>query len=80
MVRTFLIGAMLVASLPAWAEPSSPLQIRLTVVESCSDYGGAIRSPAPHQRSDAPPAPRQVRELAPPATDGNATPSVTLIY
>ncbi|CCH11903.1 hypothetical protein SMD_1340 [Stenotrophomonas maltophilia D457] len=80
VVRTFLIGAMLVASLPAWAEPSSPLQIRLTVVESCSDDGGGIRCPAPHQRSDAPQAPRQVRELAPPATDENATPSVTLIY
>ncbi|MGB0399390.1 hypothetical protein [Stenotrophomonas sp.] len=81
MVRAFLIGAMLVASLPAWAEPSSStLQIRLTVVESCSDDGGGVRCPAPHQRSDAPQVPPQVRELAPPATDENATPSVTLIY
>lgn len=81
VVRAFLIGAMLVASLPAWGEPSSStLQIRLTVVESCSDDGGGVRCPAPHQRSDAPQVPPQVRELAPPATDENATPSVTLIY
>ncbi len=81
MVRTFLIGAMLVASTPARAEPrSSTLQIRLTVVESCSDDAGAPPCAAPHQRSDAPKVPPQVRDLAPPATDDSAMPSVTLIY
>jgi hypothetical protein len=73
-----LIGAMLVAS--SMGRTQQPLQIRLTVVESCSDDAGGTRCPAPHQRSDAPQAPPQVRELAPPATDENATPSVTLIY
>lgn len=81
MVRALLIGAMLVASTPAWAEPSSStLQIQLTVVESCSDDAGGPRCPAPHQRSNAPQVPAQVRDLAPPATDENATPAVTLIY
>jgi hypothetical protein len=80
VIRAFLIGAMLVASTPARAEPrSSTLQIRLTVVESCSDDAGAPRCAAPHQRSDAPRVPPQVRDLAPPATD-SAMPSVTLIY
>ena len=71
---------MLVASTSAWAEPSSTLQIRLTVVESCSDDADSARCPAPHQRSDAPQLPPQVRELAPPATDESAIPAVTLIY
>ncbi len=56
------------------------LQIRLTVVDSCSDDTGGARCTAPHQRSDTPQLPSQVRELAPPATDENATPAVTLIY
>jgi len=80
VVRTFSIAAMLVASTPALAEPSSSLQIRLTVVDSCSDDTGGARCTAPHQRSDTPQLPSQVRELAPPATDENATPAVTLIY
>ncbi len=45
---------MLVASTPALAEPSSSLQIRLTVVDSCSDDTGGARCTAPHQRSDTP--------------------------
>ncbi|MCZ7845994.1 MULTISPECIES: hypothetical protein [Stenotrophomonas maltophilia group] len=81
VIRAFLIGAMLVASTPARAEPrSSTLQIRLTVVESCSDDAGAPRCAAPHQRSDDPKVPPQVRDLAPPTTDDSAMPSVTLIY
>lgn len=80
VVRAFLIGAMLVASTPAWAEPSSPLQIRLTVVDACSDDAGGTGCPAPHQRSDAPQLPPQVRDLAPPAADDDERPAVTLIY
>ncbi len=81
VIRAFLIGAMLVASTPARAEPrSTTLQIRLTVVESCSDDAGAPRCAAPHQRSDDAKVPPQVRDLAPPTTDDSAMPSVTLIY
>ncbi|HFF2827682.1 hypothetical protein N5J01_01210 [Stenotrophomonas sp. GD03701] len=81
VVRAILIGAMLVASTPAWAEPSpAPLQIRLTVVEACRDDPGSTHCPAPHQRSDAPQLPPQVRELAPPADDEDSTSAVTVIY
>ncbi|WP_429622662.1 hypothetical protein [Stenotrophomonas sp. AN71] len=72
---------MLVASTPAWAEPSSTaLQIRLTVVEACSTEAGATRCQVPQQRSDAPQLPAQVRDLAPPVANDEHTPAVTVIY
>ncbi|MGB5908758.1 MAG: hypothetical protein WBG87_15155 [Stenotrophomonas maltophilia] len=71
---------MLLASTPAWAEPSSALQIQLTVVEGCSGDGGNTRCAAPHRRSDAPELPQQIRDLAPPADSDDAAPAVTLIY
>ncbi|HEL3780284.1 TPA: hypothetical protein UOA91_003511 [Stenotrophomonas maltophilia] len=72
---------MLVASTPAWADPSSSaVQIRLTVVEACGGDTGSDHCPFPHQRSDAPQLPSQVRDLAPPATDDDAPPAVTVIY
>ncbi len=81
MVRAFLIGAMLVASTPAWADPGgSALQIRLTVVEGCSGDAGNARCTPPHQRSDAPGLPQQIRDLAPPADSDDAAPAVTVIY
>lgn len=80
MVRALLIGAMTLASTPAWAEPSNTLQIRLTVVEACSADTGNAGCPVPHQRSDAAQLPPQIRELAPPATDDDETPTVTVIY
>ncbi|WP_425528599.1 hypothetical protein [Stenotrophomonas maltophilia] len=81
MVRAFLIGAMLVASTPAWADPSSnALQIRLIVVEGCSGDAGSNHCPAPHQRSDTPQLPPQVRELAPPVDNEDTTAAVTVIY
>ncbi|WP_430370568.1 hypothetical protein [Stenotrophomonas geniculata] len=81
MVRALLIGAMLVASTPAWADPgSTPLQIRLTVVEGCSGDAGNTRCAAPHKRSDAPELPQQIRDLAPPADSDDAAPAVTIIY
>lgn len=81
MVRALLIGAMLVASTPAWAEPgSTSLQIRLTVVEGCSGDGGSTRCTAPHQRSDTPELPQQIHDLAPPADSDDAAPAVTVIY
>ncbi|HIE4563509.1 TPA: hypothetical protein ACXNIY_001572 [Stenotrophomonas maltophilia] len=80
MVRALLIGAMLLASTPAWAEPSNTLQIRLTVVEACTSETGSTGCPVPHQRSDAPQLPPQVRELAPAVTDEDETPAMTVIY
>lgn len=81
MVRALLIGATLLASTPAWAEPSSQtLQIRLTVVEACVGDAGDARCPVPRQRSDAPQLPPQVRELAPPPADGDTAPALTFIY
>ncbi|WP_414554898.1 hypothetical protein [Stenotrophomonas forensis] len=81
MVRALLIAAMLVASTPAWADPSSSgVQIRLTVVEACSGDTGGDHCPSPPQRSDAPQLPLQVRDLAPPAADDDAAPAVTVIY
>ena len=81
MVRAFLTGAMLVASTAAWADPSSSaVQIRLTVVEACSGDTGGDHCPSPHQRSDTPRLPPQVRDLAPPAADDDAAPAVTVIY
>lgn len=73
---------MLVASTPAWADPSSSgVQIRLTVVEACSGDTGGDHCPSPPQRSDAPQLPPpQVRDLAPPAADDDAAPAVTVIY
>lgn len=72
---------MLVASTPAWADPSSSnLQIRLTVVEACSDDTTRMHCPAPHQRSDAPQLPPQIRDLALPAGGEDAAPAVTVIY
>lgn len=80
MVRALLIGAMLLASTSAWAEPSNTLQIRLTVVEACTSETGSTGCPVPHQRSDAAQLPPQIRELVPPATDDDETPTVTVIY
>jgi hypothetical protein len=81
VARAFLIGAILFASTLAWAEPGpSNLQIRLTVVEACRDDPGSTHCPAPHQRSDTPQLPPQVRELAPPADDEDTTSAVTVIY
>ncbi len=81
MVRAFLIGAMLVASTPAWADPSSSaLQIRLIVAEGCSNDAGNARCTTPHQRSDAPGLPQQIRDLAPPTDSDDAAPAVTVIY
>lgn len=81
VVRAVLIGAMLVASTPAWADPStSTLQIRLTVVEACSGEAGTHRCPVPQQRSDAAQLPDQVRDLAPPSTNDEPVPAVTIIY
>lgn len=75
MVREAVIGAMMVASTTAWAEPTTTrLQIRLHVVEGCSDGsdGRSASCAVPRQRSDAPNLPEQVRALAPPAdTDDN---------
>ncbi|WP_439448820.1 hypothetical protein [Stenotrophomonas sp. ATs4] len=71
---------MSLASTAAWAEPSNTLQIRLTVVEACSAGTGSTGCAVPHQRSDAAQLPPQVRELAPPATDDDETPTVTVIY
>ena len=81
MLRVFLIGAMLVASTTVRADPGSmPLQIRLIVVEACSGDGGSAGCAAPHQRSDAAQLPPQVRDLAPPITDDDEAPTVTVIY
>ncbi|MHC1652534.1 hypothetical protein ACODUL_04485 [Stenotrophomonas maltophilia] len=81
MVRALLIGAISVASTPAWAEPSpTPLQVRLTVVDACSGEAGGSRCPVPQQRSDAPQLPAQVRDLAPPVANEAAAPAVTVIY
>ncbi|HIE0524364.1 TPA: hypothetical protein ACXJLS_000969 [Stenotrophomonas maltophilia] len=72
---------MLVASMPAWADPgSTSLQIRLTVVEGCSSDAGNTRCAAAHRSSDAPELPQQIRDLAPPADSADAAPAVTLIY
>ncbi|HEL2978106.1 TPA: hypothetical protein UMB92_000928 [Stenotrophomonas maltophilia] len=72
---------MLVASTPARADPgSTSLQIRLTVVEGCGDAPGSNHCPAPHQRSDAPQLPPQIRELAPPVQDEAPASAVTVIY
>ncbi|WP_295570721.1 hypothetical protein [uncultured Stenotrophomonas sp.] len=81
VVRALLIGAISVASTPAWAEPiPTPLQVRLTVVDACSGEAAGSRCPVPHQRSDAPQLPAQVRDLAPPVANEDAAPAVTLIY
>ncbi|WP_258189958.1 MULTISPECIES: hypothetical protein [unclassified Stenotrophomonas] len=81
VVRVFLIGAILFASTPAWAEPATtPLQIRLTVVDACNGEAGSRRCPVPQQRSDAPQLPAQVRDLAPPPANEEPVPAVTVIY
>ena len=71
---------MSLASTPAWAEPSNTLQIRLTVVEACSADTANAGCAVPYQRSDAAQLPPQVRELAPPATDDDEAPTMTVIY
>lgn len=81
MIRALLIGAILFASTPAWAEPgTTPLQIRLTVVEACSGEAGSSRCPVPQQRSEAPQLPAQVRDLAPSPANEEPVPAVTVIY
>ncbi|WP_416058072.1 hypothetical protein [Stenotrophomonas maltophilia] len=76
--------AMLMASLPALAEPvATPLQIRLVVVEGCATLPGSnAPCPVPAQYSDAAALPAQVRELAPAAEDesGHALPEPPTVY
>jgi len=80
VVRKILIGATLAAALPASADPAPQgLQIRLTVVKSCTSDAGTC--PPPHQRGDASKLPAQLRDLAPShATEGEEAAPAPLTY
>ncbi|MEN5339107.1 hypothetical protein ABE583_03855 [Stenotrophomonas sp. TWI143] len=82
MVRAVPILAMMLAAPLAWAEPAAPVQVRLVVVEACQGDAGGRACAVPHQRSDAPQLPAQLRELAPapaaPTDDASTAP--TFIY